>query len=89
MKEEISMRNVSITISILVLLCGCGVKSILRKTPQVKSEIIRKADWDVEFRDVFFLNAKQGWVIGEKGTILIHRIVGKLGLCKRVAQKSG
>lgn len=71
------MRHVSITISILILLSGCGIKSILRKTPQVKSETIREADWDVEFRDVYFLNAKQGWVIGEKGTILHTSDSGK------------
>ena len=65
------MRIITTAISLLLLLSGCSMKSGLEEqAAQVKSEIIRQADWEAEFRDVLFLNAKQGWVIGEEGTIL-------------------
>ena len=64
------MRIISIAISLLLLLSGCGMKSGLQQPAPVKAEIVRQADWEVEFRDVFFLDAKHGWIIGEKGTIL-------------------
>ena len=70
------MRITTIAISLLVLLSGCGVKSVQQPAP-VKAEIVRRADWEVEFRDVFFLDAKHGWVIGEKGTILYTEDGGK------------
>ena len=70
------MRIIATAISVLVLLSGCGVKTIQQPAP-VKAEIVRKADWEVEFRDVFFLDAKYGWVIGEKGTILYTEDGGK------------
>ena len=71
------MRIVTIVTSILLLLSGCGVKSVLQQSAPVKAEIVRRADWEVEFRDVFFLDAKHGWVIGEKGTILYTADGGK------------
>ena len=72
------MRITTIIISLLVLLSGCGVKLVLQQRPApVKAEIVRRADWEVEFRDVFFLDAKHGWVIGEKGTILYTADGGK------------
>ena len=58
------MRIVTIVILFLVLLSGCGIKSVQHPAP-IETEVIRKADWEVEFRDVFFLDAKHGWVIGE------------------------
>ena len=60
----------------IALLNGCGVKTAQHPAP-VTAEIVRKADWEVEFRDVFFLDAKHGWVIGEKGTILYTEDGGK------------
>ena len=70
------MRIIATAIAVLVLLSGCGMKTIQQPAP-VETEIVRKADWEVEFRDIFFLDAKHGWVIGEKGTILYTEDGGK------------
>ena len=70
------MRIITIAILFLVLISGCGIKSVQQPAP-VEAEVIRKADWEVEFRDVFFFDAKHGWVIGEKGTILYTEDGGK------------
>ena len=72
------MRNVLVIIFIFLILSGCGVKSIFHRPPApVESEVIKKADWEVEFRDVYFLASKNGWIIGEKGTILHTTNSGK------------
>ena len=62
--------------SLLVLFSGCGVKTAQQPVP-IKAEIVRKADWEIEFRDVFFLDTEHGWVIGEEGTILYTEDSGK------------
>ncbi len=53
-------------------LSGCGLKSALfhREPPPVKSEVVREADWEMDFNDVYFVDAKNGWIIGEAGTII-------------------
>ena len=57
------MRNILVIIFILIL-SGCGMKSIFHRPPApVESEVIKKADWEVEFRDVYFLDSKNGWII--------------------------
>ena len=65
-----------IAASVIVPLSGCGVKTAQQPAP-VAAEIVRKADWEVEFRDVYFLDVEHGWVIGEKGTILYTEDAGK------------
>ena len=75
-KYERYVGIIILAISLLVPFSGCGVKTA-QQSPPVTAEIVRKADWEVEFRDVFFLDAKHGWVIGEKGTILYTEDGGK------------
>ena len=66
LKEE-KMRKVLVIIFMLLIFSGCGVKSVFHRRPaEVESEVIKKADWEVDFRDVYFLDANNGWVIGDK-----------------------
>ena len=55
------MRRTLIAISAILLLSGCGLKSILhREPPPVEQEIVREADWEVDFKDVYFIDADKG-----------------------------
>ena len=72
------MRRILIAMLIFLILNACGSKMVLhREPPPVESEVIRKADWEVDFRDVYFLDAKHGWIIGDKGTIIHTEDGGK------------
>ena len=65
------MRRVLMIIPILLILSACGSKmAVHREPPPVEARVIRKADWEVDFRDVYFLDEKNGWIIGDKGTII-------------------
>ena len=58
-------------IPFLLILSACSSKiAIHQEPPPVEARVIRKADWEVDFRDVYFLDAKNGWIIGDKGTII-------------------
>ena len=66
------MRRVITVISIILLVSGCGLKSVFhREPPPVESEVVREADWKVDFNDVYFFDAKNGWIIGNSGTIIL------------------
>ena len=73
------MGRIFIIIPILLILVACGSKTIIQHEPQpvVESKIIKKADWEADFRDVYFLDAKNGWIIGDKGTIIYTSDGGK------------
>ena len=65
------MRRALMIMPILLILSACSSKiAVHREPPPVKARVIRKADWEVDFRDVYFLDAKNGWIIGDKGTII-------------------
>lgn len=65
------MRRILIIIPILLMLSACGTKMAIHPEPKpVESKIIRKATWEVDFRDVYFSDAKNGWIIGDKGMII-------------------
>ena len=36
----------------------------------VKKEITRIADWQTHFTDIYFADAKHGWIVGHQGWIL-------------------
>ena len=69
-------RAVIIGAAILILtaslLSGCGIKTALfhREPPPVKAEVVREADWEMDFNDVYFVDANNGWIVGETGTII-------------------
>ncbi len=66
------MKRIILLAMISFIISGCGFKDMLFKKEglPVKSEVIRKADWKVNFNDVYFTDANNGWIIGDKGTIV-------------------
>jgi photosystem II stability/assembly factor-like uncharacterized protein len=50
---------------IIILLTGC------------EKQITRKADWETNFNDIHFVDAKHGWIVGEKGMIIHTNDGGK------------
>ncbi|MBM3235769.1 hypothetical protein FJZ31_05675 [Candidatus Poribacteria bacterium] len=57
MKNQLTFCVAVITF-IVILLTGC------------EKQITRKADWETNFNDIHFVDAKHGWVIGEKRMII-------------------
>ena len=49
---------VAVITFIIVLFTGC------------EKQITRKADWETNFNDLHFVDAKHGWIVGEKGMII-------------------
>jgi len=63
------MRRTIIFLTLALIMSGCGFKSVFEPSP-VKYKVIREADWKVEFRDIYFVDENNGWIIGDKGTII-------------------
>ena len=65
------MCRILIAIFIGIVLSGCGLKSVFHREPSpVESEVVREADWKVDFKDVCFVDADNGWIVGNMGTII-------------------
>ena len=65
------MRRALTLILITFVLSGCGIKSVFhREPPPVESEVVREADWKMDFEDVYFLDARNGWIVSAAGTII-------------------
>ena len=64
LKLAVSSLVMALLFGILFVFNGC-----------VKMEATRKADWESHFTDLYFVNHKQGWVVGEKG-LIIHTADG-------------
>ena len=67
MKQKFQrIRQVAtIAVAFAMLLIGC------------KTEVVRKADWEANFNDLYFADAKHGWIVGEKGFIVHTKDGGK------------
>ncbi|MCY4569780.1 MAG: hypothetical protein OXD49_15905 [Candidatus Poribacteria bacterium] len=53
-KYEGYVCTIIVAISLLVMFSGCSVKSLLQQRAPVKAEIVRRADWEVEFRAWYY-----------------------------------
>ncbi|MEO0249440.1 MAG: YCF48-related protein, partial [candidate division WOR-3 bacterium] len=59
-------------LSIIIIISGCGLRKaqIFPQEKPVKAEVVRTAEWKVDFKDVFFTDINNGWIIGDNGTII-------------------
>ena len=57
--QYITYFSIATLLGILFLFTGC-----------VKKEITRIADWQTHFTDIYFADAKHGWIVGHQGWIL-------------------
>jgi photosystem II stability/assembly factor-like uncharacterized protein len=64
------MYRFLVSILITLILSGCGIKTAIFPEKPVKAKVVRTAEWKVDFKDIFFTDAKNGWIVGGKGTIL-------------------
>ena len=86
-KYERYVYIIIIAILLLVPFSGCGVKSLLQQRAPVKAEIVRKADWEVEFRDVFFSMQSTVGSSERKEPSFTRQMAAKIGKRRTAAPK--